>query len=117
MAMIRQSEMAQVSLCDASEVAEGTAQRVTVGDLALAVFNVAGSYYVTDDNCTHGPGSLSEGYIEGNVVECDFHQGAFDIVTGEVVAPPCKLPVKTYRALVEDGKVVIEVYPSIKPAK
>ena len=35
----------------------------------------------------HGPGSLSEGYIEGDVVECNFHNGQFNISTGEVVLP------------------------------
>ena len=43
-----------------------------------------------------GPGSLSEGYIDGDVVECNFHNGQFDIKTGEVVSPPCMIPVKTY---------------------
>ena len=55
----------------------------------------------------HGPGSLSEGYIEGDVVECNFHNGQFNIKTGEVVAPPCMVPIKTYRTVVEDGKVFI----------
>jgi biphenyl 2,3-dioxygenase ferredoxin subunit len=79
------------------------------GDLALAVFNVEGEFFVTDDACTHGPGSLSEGYIEGDVVECNFHNGQFNIKTGEVVSPPCMVPVKTYRTIVEDGKVFIEI--------
>ena len=63
----------------------------------------------TDDLCTHGPGSLSEGYIDGDVVECNFHNGQFNIKTGEVVSPPCMVPIKTYPATVEDGKVFIEV--------
>ena len=77
--------------------------------IALAVFNVDGTYYVTDDTCTHGPGSLSEGYIEGDVVECNFHNGQFNICTGAVVSPPCMIPVKTYPTTVENGKVVIEI--------
>jgi len=58
--------------------------------------------------CTHGPGSLSEGYIDGDVVECNFHNGQFNIKTGEVVAPPCMIPIKTYKAVVENGRVLIE---------
>jgi nitrite reductase/ring-hydroxylating ferredoxin subunit len=99
----------RIELCSASEVEPGVALRVERGDLALAVFNVAGAFFVTDDACTHGPGSLSEGYIDGDVVECNFHNGQFNIKTGEVVSPPCMLPVKTYRTLVEDGKVFIEL--------
>jgi nitrite reductase/ring-hydroxylating ferredoxin subunit len=99
----------RIELCSTSEVEPGVALRVERGDLALAVFNVGGEFFVTDDACTHGPGSLSEGYIDGDVVECNFHNGQFNIKTGEVVAPPCMLPVKTYRTLIEDGKVFIEL--------
>jgi nitrite reductase/ring-hydroxylating ferredoxin subunit len=99
----------KVELCGAGEVAEGAALKVETHGLTLAVFNVDGDYYVMDDGCTHGPGSLSEGYIEGDVVECNFHNGQFNIRTGEVVSPPCMIPIKTYPAVVENGKVVIEI--------
>ena len=98
-----------IELCSADDVPEGSALRVEAGALTLAVFNVEGAFYVTDDACTHGPGSLSEGYIEGDVVECNFHNGQFNIRTGEVVSPPCMVPIKTYPTTVVDGKVTIEV--------
>ena len=98
----------RVELCSAAEVSEGAALKVEAAGLVLAVFNVDGEFYVTDDLCTHGPGSLSEGYIEGEVVECNFHNGQFNIRTGEVVSPPCMVPVKTYPAVVENGRVLIE---------
>ena len=53
--------------------------------MTLAVFNVGGEFFVTDDLCTHGPGSLSEGYLEDDVIECNFHNGQFNVRTGEVV--------------------------------
>ena len=99
----------KIELCSVDEVAPGAALKVERGDLTLAVFNVEGALYVTDDACTHGPGSLSEGYIEDDVVECNFHNGQFNICTGEVVSPPCMIPIKTYPATVESGKVVIEI--------
>jgi len=98
-----------LELCSPGDVPEGSALRVEAGTLTLAVFNVGGEFYVTDDNCTHGPGSLSEGYIEGDIVECNFHNGQFNTRTGAVVSPPCMVPIKTYPARVENGKVVIEV--------
>jgi nitrite reductase/ring-hydroxylating ferredoxin subunit len=99
----------KVELCAADDVLEGAAVKVETHGLTLAVFNVAGQHYVMDDLCTHGPGSLSEGYIEGDVVECNFHNGQFNIRTGEVVSPPCMIPMKTYPTTVENGKVVIEI--------
>jgi nitrite reductase/ring-hydroxylating ferredoxin subunit len=99
----------RVELCKADEVAAGSAIKVEKAGLILAVFNLDGEFYVTDDTCTHGPGSLSEGYIEDCVVECNFHNGQFDIKTGEVVAPPCMIPIKTYPTVVEGGVVFIDV--------
>src|SRR6266849_178978 len=98
----------KLELCNADDVAVGTALKVEKDGLIVAVFNVDGEFYVLDDQCTHGPGSLSEGYIEGDVVECNFHNGQFNIRTGEVVLPPCMIPMKTYPTAVENGKVVIE---------
>ena len=100
---------ARIKLCATGEVSPGEALKVETNELALAVFNVDGSFYVTDDACTHGPGSLSEGYLEGDVIECNFHQGCFNVRTGAVVSPPCVVPVKTYTSVVEDGIVYIEL--------
>jgi nitrite reductase/ring-hydroxylating ferredoxin subunit len=99
----------RLELCSTADVAPGAALKVEIDDLALAVFNIGGDFYVTDDACTHGPGSLSEGYIEDDVVECNFHNGQFNIRSGEVVSPPCMVAVKTYPVTVADGKVTIEV--------
>jgi biphenyl 2,3-dioxygenase ferredoxin component len=101
--------MPKIELCNADDVAVGAALKVEKEGLSLAVFNVDGEFYTLDDQCTHGPGSLSEGYIEGDIVECNFHNGQFNIRTGEVVLPPCMIPMKTYPTTVEDGKVMIEV--------
>lgn len=99
----------RIRLCSTDDVDFGCAMRVEAGDLTLAVFNIEGVFYVIDDSCTHGPGSLSEGYVDGHTIECDFHNGVFDIRTGEVVSPPCFVPVRSYRVTVEGGDVLIEV--------
>ena len=98
----------RIELCPAADVTVGTPLRIEAEGLVVAVFNLDGEYFVTDDACTHGPGSLGEGYVDGDVVECNFHGGQFNIRTGEVVAPPCMEPVKTYPTRVENGMVVIE---------
>jgi len=98
-----------LELCDSADIAPGTALKVEIGDLVLAVFNIDNKFYVIDDQCTHGPGSLSEGYVEGDIIECNFHGGQFNIRTGEVVLPPCMVPIKTYLSTIVDGKVTIEV--------
>jgi nitrite reductase/ring-hydroxylating ferredoxin subunit len=97
-----------IELCAKDEVGDGEIIKVETGDLELAVYHVGDRFYVTDNMCTHGPGELSEGYLDGHVIECDFHQGQFDIRNGEVVAPPCVLKLKTYKVVEHDSAVVIE---------
>ena len=42
----------RIELCSTDEVAPGAALKVEIEDLALAVFNVGGEFFVTDDACT-----------------------------------------------------------------
>lgn len=95
-------------ICRASDVPVGAAIRVEVGEFVLAVFNLNGFIFVTDDSCTHGPGSLSEGFIEDDIVECNFHRGAFNIRTGEAVSPPCMVPVRIYAIVVLQDSIYID---------
>jgi nitrite reductase/ring-hydroxylating ferredoxin subunit len=99
----------RIELCKTGDVPVGEARKVETHGLTLAVYNVDGTFYVTDDLCTHGPGSLSEGYLDGEVIECNFHQGCFNVRTGEVVLPPVMIPIKTYPCVVEGDTVFIEV--------
>jgi nitrite reductase/ring-hydroxylating ferredoxin subunit len=102
------SSTAPLPVCRVSDVPVGGAIKVETGEFVLAVFNIEGHIYVIDDHCTHGPGSLSEGYVDGDVVECNFHNGAFHIPTGAVAAPPCMIPVRTYAVTVEEDQVYID---------
>jgi nitrite reductase/ring-hydroxylating ferredoxin subunit len=97
-----------IELCPTSAVMEGQGLQVAAGDLVVAVFKIGDRYYVIDDACTHGPGRLSEGEVDGDVIECNFHNGAFNIRTGEIVAPPCMIPIRTYYTEVRAGRVWID---------
>jgi nitrite reductase/ring-hydroxylating ferredoxin subunit len=95
-------------LCAVAEVAPGSAARAELAGKVYAVFNLAGRFYVTQDQCTHGPGSLSDGLIEGEEIECPFHAGRFHIPTGRPVAAPCIEPIRCWTAEIVDGTVYID---------
>jgi nitrite reductase/ring-hydroxylating ferredoxin subunit len=97
-----------VALCAAADVETETPLRVVLDNEAYAVFNIDGLFYVTQDQCTHGPGSLAEGFIVGTQVECPFHQGRFDICTGRPTAAPCMVPLRTWTVWVVDGQLFID---------
>ena len=53
-----------VRVASKSEIPEGSAKCIEVGIDRIAIFNLGGSFYAIDDDCTHAGGSLSEGEIE-----------------------------------------------------
>ena len=97
-----------IPVCKTGDLAAGQAIRVEVQSLVLAVFNIEGAFYVTDDQCTHGPGLLHEGYIDGDVVECNFHNGAFHIPSGKPVSSPCIIPLRIFPVTVIEDQVFID---------
>jgi nitrite reductase/ring-hydroxylating ferredoxin subunit len=96
-------------LCAASDVPPGTARKVIIADLAIAVFNLDGDFFATDDTCTHGFASLSEGYIEDGVIECPWHGGSFDIRTGAPREHPCTMPLRVYAVTVHDTELWVDL--------
>lgn len=108
------SSARQIRLCAVDDVEENEALQVETDEEslpALAVYRLEGEeIYVTDDTCTHGNASLAdEGYLEGYIIECTWHEGKFDIRTGEPTALPCDKPIKTYPVTIKDGDVYISI--------
>lgn len=98
-----------LKLIKTDEVPEGEAVQVDAEGLpSVAVYNVEGEYYCTANMCTHGMAWLTDGYVEGDEIECPFHGGRFSIKTGEPTAFPCVVPIDVYPVTVEDGYVCVE---------
>lgn len=95
-----------VFLCKTTGLAPGCARRIEHPDgPAIAVYNVDGVFFATDDNCTHGLSSLAQGTLEGDTIECAAHFGCFNVKTGKATEAPCSIDLKTYRIEVRDGSV------------
>ncbi len=106
--------MSSLALCRADEVWEGAIRLALLPDgQRIALFNVDGEILATDDTCTHGAASLSEdGQVEGDQVECSWHNGRFDIRTGQPCAMPCDKPLRTWPVQVVDGQVYLRLEDS-----
>lgn len=97
-----------VRVCAVEELEPGDAQQIDVHP-PIAVFNVDGEFYATDDTCSHATSSLSDGYITGQIVECAFHFAKFDICTGRALCLPATEPLRTFAVKVECGDVYVDV--------
>jgi nitrite reductase (NADH) small subunit len=74
----------------------------------LAVYNVDGEFYATENFCPHKGAPLSEGTLCGHIVECGWHGWQFDVRSGECLTVREKI--KTYRVKIEEGLVKVEIY-------
>lgn len=97
-------------LFPAADFLEGEIRSTTLPNgTRVAVFNLHGAFYATDDTCTHENASLSdEGMLDGNFIVCGWHFCEFDIATGEVKNSPCSEPLKTYPVRDVDGILHVE---------
>ena len=89
------------------EITAGTCRRVVVEGERIALFNVDGTFYATNDTCTHDEASLCAGDFEGHVVECPKHGARFDVISGKALSLPAVVPVETYEVRVEDGQILV----------
>lgn len=104
-----------IAACPLGKLPPGTSFRLD-GEVPIAIFRTDdGELYAIDDTCTHQDASLSDGWLDGCEVECPLHSSRFNLRTGEVDAPPAKRPVRTYRAVVDDGTVFVDPVPFVDP--
>lgn len=91
----------------AADLESGDVIKVDVGDAAVALFRLDDGFYATQDMCTHAVASLSDGYVEDDMIECPVHAGKFCIRSGAVRSMPATVPLKTYPVKEVDGVISI----------
>ncbi len=98
-----------VKVAQVSEIPPGGSKGVEIEGKTVALFNLGGTFYAIDDACTHVGGSLSEGTLNGEEVECPWHGAHFNVKTGAVCSPPAASGVAAYRVQVNGADVEIEI--------
>jgi nitrite reductase/ring-hydroxylating ferredoxin subunit len=98
-----------VPVCAAADIPPGTVKSFEVGDERVALYNIDGTFYATEGSCTHAFADLGDGFLEGDVIECCLHFGAFHVPSGKAVREPCFTDLKTYRTEVRDGQVYVDL--------
>jgi nitrite reductase/ring-hydroxylating ferredoxin subunit len=90
------------------DVPEGEAIQVCIDGEPVALYNLDGTFHATHDVCTHALAHLSDGYIDGDCVECPLHAGVFHIPTGRPVSGPVQKAIRIYPVKVENEVVFIQ---------
>lgn len=101
--------MARQKVLAVSELVQDQPVRVVLEEIPIAiVLDNQGEIYAIGDTCSHGQVSLSEGFVDGDTLECWAHGSAFSLRTGQPLNLPAYEPVPVYVVEIEDGDVYID---------
>jgi len=79
------------------------------GGLRLVLCNAGGSPYVLEDRCPHAFAYLSEGRLDGFMLECPLHGGKLDVRDGSPVALPIRKPARSFAVRHASDRVQVEL--------
>ena len=95
--------------CTVGSVADfsnGSAKTVRLPTgVELALFNIKGEFYATENSCPHQGAQLVDGILCEYVVECDRHGWQFDVRSGQCLTVTERI--KTYKVVVEEGTISV----------
>jgi 3-phenylpropionate/trans-cinnamate dioxygenase ferredoxin subunit len=94
-------------VAETGDLSPGQMKPVTLGDEELLLANVDGNYCAIGNSCTYSGGTLSDGDLDGEEVECPLHGATFNVVTGEVVGPPAQEGVQAYEVRISGNDVMV----------
>ena len=97
------------SVASVDEVEEDEPLRVRIGDAQIALCRLGEEIFAIDNICTHEYAELSDGFIEGDCIECPLHQAQFDIRTGKALTAPAVEDLTTYPCRIENGVVLVAI--------
>jgi len=78
-----------------------------IADVHVALYNVGGNIFATDNVCTHAYALLTDGWLDDAVVECPLHGGQFNVRTGEATCTPAEVDLQAYSVRVVEGKIEV----------
>jgi naphthalene 1,2-dioxygenase ferredoxin component len=103
------SETGWVKAAVRGQLGAGDVLGIVIDGREIALYDLDGTVYASDDICTHAYVKLSDGWLDRREIECPLHAGRFDIKTGRATAPPCTEPIKTYPARIVGDEIQVKL--------
>jgi naphthalene 1,2-dioxygenase system ferredoxin subunit len=98
-----------IDLVAVDAVPEADVTTVYAGGKEIALYEVEGEIFATDNLCTHGAARMSDGFLEGREIECPLHQGRFDVCTGQAMCAPLTDNIRVYPVRIEKKRVFVNM--------
>lgn len=98
-----------IEACRTDEVDEDLPKAVKLNGQEIGIFKLGDELFALEDVCPHAYALLSQGFVEGEEVECPLHGAVFNIRTGKCLRDIGERDVKTYAVKEEDGAVFVDM--------
>ena len=94
-------------VCGRGDIPEDDVIAVLVDGHEIALYDVDGDVFATDNLCTHGQAKLSDGFLEDGEIECPLHQGRFCVKSGKARSAPLTTDIGIHAVRVEGEDVFV----------
>jgi len=86
---------------------EGMLIKAMAGDTPILLYKKGDTVCAISETCSHAGGPLSEGELDGNLVQCPWHASRFDICTGQVRGGPATISQVRYETRIQNGQIEV----------
>jgi nitrite reductase/ring-hydroxylating ferredoxin subunit/uncharacterized membrane protein len=96
-----------VPVMDEQDLPEGQLTKADANGIPVLLVRYDGKIHAIAETCSHMGGPLSEGKLDGDIVQCPWHGSRFSIEDGSVVDGPATFPQPCFETRVTEGKIEI----------
>lgn len=94
-------------VADKSEIIDDEPIAVRVGDQQIGLYLLDGEIHAMDNVCSHEYAILTDGFVEGDCIECPIHQAKFQIRSGKAMSPPADVDIASYPVKLDGSDVLV----------
>ena len=104
--------MAFSRICKTEDVPVGKLGKFDLTGNEILVANVNGRFHCLTARCTHAGAPLIDGVLNGDTLECPWHDAGFKITDGAVLFGPPKEPLEVYSCVVRGKYLYVDLGPT-----
>lgn len=104
-----EGEAGWVRVASRGDLAAGEVIGVEAGGRSIAIYDCDGELFATDNICSHAYACLSDGWLDGDTIECPLHAARFNVRTGKVLDPPATDDLKSFPVRLVDNDIQVKL--------
>src|SRR5438874_2633098 len=89
------------------QLTDGALIKAVAGYTPILLYKKGDTVCAIGETCSHAGGPLSEGEMDGNIVQCPWHGSRFDVCSGQVKGGPATISQVRYEVRRQNGQIEV----------